>query len=187
VDRPHRVEFVAQSRLDAIGKVRAGSILAVSSRLPALGPRGEGWVVAQFVLFTIIAIAGLNDLAGHGSMATWGPVVGFVAIVIGGGVAARGIWDLRSGLSPFPRPIAGAPLVESGAYRLIRHPIYSGLVLGAIGWGLVTGSILAIATAGLLFLLFAAKSRLEEIWLLAMHPEYREYERRTKRLIPWIY
>lgn len=43
------------------------------------------------------------------------------------------------------------------------------------------------ATAGLLFLLFAAKSRLEEIWLLAMHPEYRDYERRTKRLIPWIY
>jgi protein-S-isoprenylcysteine O-methyltransferase Ste14 len=88
------------------------------------------------VLFTIIAIAGLSDLAGHGSMATWGPgvsVVGIVAIVIGGGVAARGIWDLRSGLSPFPRPIAGAPLVESGAYRLIRHPIYSGLVLGAIG------------------------------------------------------
>jgi protein-S-isoprenylcysteine O-methyltransferase Ste14 len=162
----------------------------VSSRLPALGPRGEGWVVAQFVLFTIIAIAGLSDLAGHGSMARWGPVVsvvGIAAIVIGGGVAARAIWDLRSGLSPFPRPIAGAPLVESGAYRLIRHPIYSGLVLGAIGWGLVTGSILAIATAGLLFLLFAAKSRLEEIWLLAMHPEYRAYERRTKRLIPWIY
>jgi protein-S-isoprenylcysteine O-methyltransferase Ste14 len=52
---------------------------------------------------------------------------------------------------------------------------------------LVTGSILAIAAAGLLFLLFAAKARLEEIWLLAMHPEYRAYERRTKRLIPWIY
>jgi len=147
-------------------------------------------VVAQFVLFAIIAIAGLRDLAAHGSMARWGPVVsvvGIVAIVIGGGVAARAIWDLRSGLSPFPRPIAGASLVESGAYRLMRHPIYSGLVLGAIGWALVTGSIVAIATAGLLFLLFAAKSRLEEIWLLAIHPEYGAYQRRTKRLIPWIY
>jgi protein-S-isoprenylcysteine O-methyltransferase Ste14 len=162
----------------------------VSSRLPALGPRGEGWVVAQFALFVIIAAAGLRDLVEHGSVTPWGPavrVVGIVAIVVGGGVAGRGIWDLRSSLSPFPRPIAGAPLVESGAYRLIRHPIYSGLVLGAIGWGLVTGSILAIGTAGLLFLLFAAKSRREEVWLVAIHPEYGAYQRRTKRLIPWIY
>lgn len=105
----------------------------MSSRLPALGPRGEGWVVAQFVLFAILTSAGLRDLVGHGSVTPWGPavsVIGLVAIVIGGGVAGRGIWDLRSSLSPFPRPIAGAPLVESGAYRLIRHPIYSGLVLG---------------------------------------------------------
>ena len=162
----------------------------MSSRLPALGPRGEGWVVTQFVLFAIIATAGVRDFVGYRSMTPWGPavsVVGIVAIVIGGGVAARGIWDLRSGLSPFPRPIAGAPLIESGAYRLIRHPIYSGLVLAAIGWGLVTGSILAIGATGLLFLLFAAKSRLEEIWLVAIHPEYRAYQRRTKRLIPWIY
>jgi protein-S-isoprenylcysteine O-methyltransferase Ste14 len=162
----------------------------VSSRLPALGPRGEGWVVAQLVLFTIVAAAGLRDWVGNGSVCPWGPavsVIGIVAIVVGCGVAGRGVWDLRSSLSPFPRPIAGAPLVESGAYRLIRHPIYSGLVLGAIGWGLVTGSILAIGAAGLLFLLLAAKSRREEAWLMAVHPEYGAYQQRTKRLIPWIY
>jgi protein-S-isoprenylcysteine O-methyltransferase Ste14 len=161
----------------------------VSSRLPALGPRGEGWVVAQSVLFAIIAVAGVRDLVEHGP-ASWGSalsLVGIVAIVVGGGTVARGIWDLRSGLSPFPKPIAGAPLVESGAYRLIRHPIYSGLVLGAIGWGFVTGSILSIAAAALLFLLFAGKSHHEEAWLTAIHPEYRAYQRRTKRLIPWIY
>jgi len=162
----------------------------MSSRVPALGPRGEGWVVAQFVLFAIIAIAGLQDLVGHGSVTPWGPavsVIGIVAIVVGGVVAGRGLWDLRFSLSPFPRPIAGAALVESGAYRLIRHPIYSGLVLGAIGWGLVTGSILAIGAAGLLFLLLAAKSHREEAWLAAIHPEYGAYQRRTKRLIPRIY
>ncbi len=161
----------------------------MSSRLPALGPRGEGWVAAQLVLFAIIALAGLANLAGNRSIVTWGPVisaVGIVAIVVGGGVAARGVLDLRSAMSPFPRPIAGAPLVESGAYRLIRHPIYSGLVLGAMGWGLVTTSILAIGAAGLLFLLFDAKSRLEETWLSAVHPGYRAYKARTKRLIPWI-
>ena len=97
----------------------------------------------------------------RGSDDPWGlaaTVVGLAAIGSGGLVAARGAWDLRASLSPFPRPVAGAPLIESGAYRLIRHPIYSGLVLGAVGWGLVTGSILAIGATGLLFLLFAGKS-----------------------------
>ena len=162
----------------------------MSTRLPALGPRGEGWVVAQLILFTIAAAAGLWDLVGHGSGSPWGPALsltGLAAIVIGGLLAGRALWDLRASLSPFPRPIAGAPLIESGAYRLVRHPIYSGLVLGAIGWGLVTGSIGAIGTAGLLFLLFAGKSRREETWLAAAHPEYGAYQERTKRLIPWIY
>jgi protein-S-isoprenylcysteine O-methyltransferase Ste14 len=99
-----------------------------------------------------------------------------------GGSAAGRSWPW-----PFPRAIAGAPLIESGAYRLIRHPIYSGLVLGAIGWGLVTGSILAIGAAGLLSLLLAAKSHREEVWLVAIHPEYGAYQQRTKRLIPWIH
>jgi len=162
----------------------------MSSRLPALGPRGEGWVGAQLLLFAVIAAAGLRDLWSQGSASPWGPaasLVGLVAIVGGGLIAGRGVWDLRASLSPFPRPVAGAPLIESGAYRLIRHPIYSGLVLGAVGWGMVTGSILATASAGLLFLLFAGKSRREEAWLAAIHPEYHAYQQRTKRLIPWIY
>jgi len=60
-------------------------------------------------------------------------------------------------------------------------------VLGALGWGLISGSILAIGTAGLLFLLLAGKSRREEAWLSAEHPGYGAYQQRTKRLIPWIY
>jgi protein-S-isoprenylcysteine O-methyltransferase Ste14 len=162
----------------------------MSSRLPKLGARGEGWVVAQLVLFLVIAAAGLVELAGRGSGSGWGAparLVGGVAILAGGLVAGRGAWDLRASLSPFPRPVAGAQLIESGAYRLIRHPIYSGLILVAIGWGLATSSILAIVAAGLLFLLFDAKSRLEEVWLSAAHPEYEAYAHRTKRLIPWLY
>jgi protein-S-isoprenylcysteine O-methyltransferase Ste14 len=162
----------------------------MTTRLPALGPRGEGWVVGQLALFALILVAGLRDLAGSGSGNPWGTVAsvaGVVAIVIGGFVAVWGVLSLRAALSPFPRPLADAPLIDSGPYRLIRHPIYSGLVLGAVGWGLVTSSILAIAAAGLLFLLFVGKSRREEAWLSAEHPGYRAYQQRTKRFVPWIY
>jgi len=162
----------------------------MTSRLPALGPRGEGWVVGQLVLFAVIGVAGLLALADSGSLTPWGAaasVVGLAAIGLGGFVAARGVWDLRDSLSPFPRPVSGAALVDPGAYRLIRHPIYSGLLLASVGWSLVTGSIVAIAATVLLFLLFVGKAHREEAWLVTVHPEYRAYQQRTKRFIPWIY
>ena len=160
------------------------------SRLPALGPRGEGWVIAQFVLFAVIAGAGLRELILDPGVGQWGWVsalTGVLAIGLGGLLAARGAWDLRASFSPFPRPVEGAPLVETGAYRLVRHPIYGGLILGALGWALVTSSVVALVGGGLLFVLFAAKGRREEAWLAAIHPDYSAYQRRTKRLIPWIY
>jgi protein-S-isoprenylcysteine O-methyltransferase Ste14 len=161
----------------------------MTSRLPALGPRGEGWVIGQVGLIGIIIVAGRRDVES-GSASAWGPaasVAGLVAIGIGGLLAAWCIWDLRASLSPFPRPVAGAALVETGAYRWIRHPIYTGMVLAGVGWSQVTGSILALAATGLLFLLLVGKARREETWLVAAHPEYRAYQERTKRFIPWIY
>jgi protein-S-isoprenylcysteine O-methyltransferase Ste14 len=160
------------------------------TRLPALGPRGEGWVVAQLVLFAAIAVFGLQ--AWLGRPAAEGPgivqmVIGAAAVALGGVVAARGLWGLGRHVSPFPRPVTGAPLVDRGAYSLVRHPIYSGLVLAAAGWGLATGSLGALVCAALLFLLFDGKSRREEVWLAAVHPDYAAYRARTKRLIPWVY
>ena len=184
-----RVLLSVSSRDASDALLRSGHHVRVTSRLPALGPRGEGWVAAQLVLFAVLAGAGVRDLAGRlpGEGAGWFVTsVGLAGIAFGAVVAGRGVWDLRASLSPFPRPLAGAPLVDTGAYRLIRHPIYSGLVVAALGWALVTWSGLAIAVAGLLFLLFAGKSRREEAWLAEVHPGYRAYQRRTKRLIPWL-
>lgn len=147
-------------------------------------------MAGQLLLFAVIAVAGLVALADSGSPTPWGAaasVVGLVAIGLGGLVAFRGVRDLQDSLSPFPRPVAGSALVDSGAYRLIRHPIYSGLLLASVGWGLVAGSLVVMAAAVLLFLLFVGKAHREEAWLVTVHPEYRAYQQRTKRFIPWIY
>jgi protein-S-isoprenylcysteine O-methyltransferase Ste14 len=162
----------------------------MSSRLPALGPRGEGWFIAQVVLFAIIGGAGLRDVLVSGIPGSWGwlPLVIGVGMIAGGVMlAARGSWDLRASFSPFPRPVDGAPLIETGAYRPVRHPIYGGLVLAALGWAFVTSSFLTVLATAVLLALFAAKGRREEAWLEAIHPGYRAYRQRSKRLIPWIY
>ena len=156
-------------------------------RLPDLGRRGEGWFLLQLVLFGAIAVSGAAGPAWGGWPAAVGIASGGVLIGCGGILSLRGVLDLRENLTPFPRPLEGARLVESGAYRLVRHPIYGGLVIGALGWGLVRASPLTLAGALVLAAFFDLKSRREEIWLSESYPDYPAYRHRTHRLLPWVY
>jgi protein-S-isoprenylcysteine O-methyltransferase Ste14 len=157
------------------------------TRLPWLGPRGEGWVAVQLVILVAIALAGATGPAWSGAPRIAGAAVGIASMLIGAVLATRGVVDLREALTPFPHPRPDAPLVEQGAYRLARHPIYGGLVLGAVGWGLITASALALALATVLLAFFDLKSRREEAWLVDRFPAYEAYRRRTRRLIPFVY
>lgn len=157
------------------------------TRLPALGPRGEGWVLIQLVLLAAIAAGGLVGPAWSGDLRVAGVAVGVVLAGIGGWLAVRAIVDLRSALTPLPYPRPEAELVERGAYRLVRHPIYGGLILGAVGWGLAWASPLALGLAVALFGFFSLKSRREEAWLAERFPGYAAYRGRTRRLIPFVY
>ena len=103
------------------------------TRLPSLGPRGEGWVVIQFVLLGLIAWAGTLGPAWDGTARTVTTIAGAALLAAGGILAAKGLLDLRDALTPLPHPRDGAELVDTGSYALVRHPIYGGLVLGALG------------------------------------------------------
>ena len=159
----------------------------MSSRLPDLGPRGEGWVAIQGVLFVLIFLAG--DLGPAWAAPIRLPIAGAgLAIIAAGGLLAlRGVVDLRESLTAFPRPRDGSRLIERGAYRLVRHPIYGGLVLGALGWGLATASPASIGGGLILAAFFDLKSRREEEWLTERYPAYAAYRARTRRMIPWLY
>ena len=158
------------------------------SRLPSLGPRGEGWLLLQLLL--LLAIAGTAmafPMLVDGSTEQIARVVGLVGLVGGFVVFGLGIVTLGSSLSPLPKPLASAELVERGIYRWIRHPIYTGLVLAALG-----GSIYAVAPLALLFTLALAvvldlKARREEIWLREHYAGYAAYSERTKKFIPLVY
>ena len=156
------------------------------TRLPALGPRGEGWVAIQGILLVAVAAAGALGPAWEGAVRVATSVGGSLLVAGGLTLAANGARDLRGALTPFPHPRADAELVETGVYRRVRHPIYGGLVLMAVGWGLLTASPAALACAGLLLAFFELKSRREEAWLEGRFAGYAAYRARTRRLIPWI-
>lgn len=86
---------------------------------------------------------------------------------------------------PFPKD--QATLVETGPYHFVRHPMYSGAVMMALGWALWAQGWLAIGYAITLFLFFDCKSRREERWLKDKFANYAAYQRRVSKLIPYVY
>ncbi len=155
-------------------------------RIPDLGQHGQGWVVLQFVLIGLIALAGALPATITGTAGTVLLVVGAALIVAGGVMAMFAIQALGRSFTPNPRPLDGGEFVESGIYRSVRHPMYAGVTLGAVGWGCLNGSPVAIVLSGLLLVLFTLKSVREEAWLTERYPEYAAYRDRTKRFFPGL-
>ena len=158
------------------------------TRLPSLGPRGEGWVLVQGILFVLIAAAGFSvggAWAREAHAVT--TIVGGLLMVAGAVLAVSGVVELREAFTPLPRPRDGARLVDTGAYRLVRHPVYGGIAIGAVGWGLFAASPISIGLALVLLAFFRLKSAREEAWLAEVYPGYEAYRARTRRLIPFIY
>ncbi|MGH9443866.1 MAG: methyltransferase family protein [Thermoanaerobaculia bacterium] len=126
-----------------------------------------------------------------------------------------GLWAVRSLFSPLPAVIAvqaaaacifiwarltfglrsfhaaanptEGGLVTTGPYRFIRHPIYTAACLfawaGAAAHGTPAGlAFAAVMTAGAIVRMLC-----EEQMVTARYPEYREYARRTKRMVPFVF
>ena len=81
----------------------------------------------------------------------------------------------------------GQPVIESGPYRLIRHPSYTGLLTVLLGFGLsCTNWLSLLVLMGCALIGFSYRIHVEE-QVLQKHlgRRYQEYMRRTKRLIPF--
>lgn len=146
--------------------------------------RGEWYVVGQGVLMGAAVLAPVLDgrsATGITSTAGGALCVASLALVAVGSVR------LGRNLSPFPKPRDDGQLVQEGIFSVVRHPIYSGFVFFTLGWSMVWHSLAALVGALALLLFFDIKARREERWLATRFAEYTEYQRRVKKLIPFVY
>lgn len=149
-----------------------------------MGRRGEGWVVGQAVLLILVALAPPSPtLSRYESLSP----LGFALLALGGLLGLGAVRQLGRNLTPLPMPRDDGELVESGLYRLVRHPIYLSLLVAALGWALFRQSALGVVLTLLLAVFFDAKAHREEQWLRERYPAYADYQRRVRRLIPWLY
>lgn len=154
------------------------------------GSRGEWWVVAQFALLPLLLAATLwlpVDSLWPPALSWFARIVGVLIAASAAGLFAWGVVALGRNLTPNPKPLDDGHLVRTGAYAIVRHPIYAGVIFGMLAIGLFLNSIVGLLSAGVLFVFFDLKSRREERWLREKYPEYADYCRQTRKLIPFIY
>lgn len=79
-------------------------------------------------------------------------------------------------------------VVDTGPYRLVRHPIYTGILLAALASACMRGTLLAATGFVVLVVSFYIKARLEERFLRRElgHDAYDAYARRTPMLMPFV-
>jgi protein-S-isoprenylcysteine O-methyltransferase Ste14 len=81
----------------------------------------------------------------------------------------------------------GHRVVDTGPYAIVRHPIYTGILLAVFGTMLAKGTAPGVAGAALILLALWLKARLEERWLASELDEgaSADYRRRVPMLVPF--
>jgi protein-S-isoprenylcysteine O-methyltransferase Ste14 len=79
-------------------------------------------------------------------------------------------------------------LVRRGPYRIVRHPIYSGILLGMLGSALQRGGIRCFVGVLICGFSFWLKTRAEERFMVqSFGEEYLQYRHKVKALAPFIF
>jgi protein-S-isoprenylcysteine O-methyltransferase Ste14 len=154
------------------------------------GARGEWFVVAQFILIGLVFF-GPRTVTGHPAWQFPFPhvcaVAGAMLMLVGCVLVVAGLIHMGRGLTPLPYPRDGAHLIQEGPFALVRHPMYSGGLSLALGWALYVQGWLTLGYVIALFVFLDAKSRREERWLTEKFPAYATYQRRVRKIIPFVY
>lgn len=153
----------------------------------------SGWIGRLYVAIQLFWFVGIAlALAWDGTLPDGSLDVFRIA---GGGLAALGaalafISSRRLGpaLTAVPEPTGEGDLIDTGPYRLVRHPIYGGVTLFILGTSMIldslTGALLSLA----LFPFFFFKSEYEERTLRIRYSGYRAYRAVvTRRFIPFVF
>lgn len=142
-----------------------------------------GWIFVAIQVVLLVALIALPT-QDDWSVERWLSGIAW-AIGLAGGVillvAARG---LGSALTPTPMPTERGRLTTTGLYRLVRHPIYTGVLMIVAGVVIRSANTLALILGLIILGFFMVKARWEEGQLREHYPEYDAYAKAVPRFVP---
>lgn len=148
-------------------------------RMTAMG------ILVAWVIGSIAKSANHQPIFGREPML---PTAGLGVVLTILGIAFA-IWaraHLGRNWSPAPAIKENHELITSGPYATVRHPIYTGMLIAALGSGLVYATWFIMFVIALF--VFLRRVRIEESFMMSQFPnQYPEYKKRTWALIPFIF
>ena len=143
--------------------------------------------IRAVIVVAVILLIRLGVLRGHGvNTDPWRAGLGLVLFALG---LAFAIWARLHIGRNWGTPMAqkdDPELVTSGPYHLVRHPIYSGILVAGVGTA-VALSWLWLTAVALAAVYFVYSATVEERYLTEQFPDrYPTYKRSTKMLVPFL-
>ena len=139
------------------------------------------------IVVVVILLIRLGAFRNHGlNTDPWRAGLGLVLLALGLGFA---IWARvhigRNWGTPMTQKDE-PELVTSGPYHLVRHPIYSGILVAALGTAVALSWMWLIAVVlAAIYLIYSAT--VEERYMAKQFPDaYPAYKRSTKMLVPFV-
>lgn len=142
------------------------------------------FVLIQLAIF--LALYFVNDNILLSFLGDIPNTVFLTAELFGFALSMLAVLQLNSRISIFPSPTKDTKLVTTGAFKYFRHPIYTGLILFFLSFSLASGSIFRLLLTLALFILFNQKAKYEEVLLTKTFPEYKDYMKKTWRILPGV-
>lgn len=168
--------------------------IVFAQHVTAIGERRQDRLSGPALIAGLLAalwVGGILAYVVRGATITTGRpavfVIGLLLALAGIGIRQYAIATLGRFFSIRVKTQAGQTVVDTGLYRLIRHPSYAGTLLTVLGVLLCATNWVSLACFVLALPGFAYRIRVEEAALTsALGQPYREYMRRTKRLVPFV-
>ena len=116
-----------------------------------------------------------------------GRVLGLLGFALGVALYRIAGRTLGAALSPLVAPRPGAPLVTGGPYRWLRHPMYLGQGLIAVGAPLTLGARWVVWLVLPALAILVVRARREDAALARTFPEHARWAAHAKRLVPFVF